>query len=107
MEKDGNIVSNVAYPSHIFDGVVERISSRSANGTPQITTHGYGTNTGFTFFFNRKMETASVVVSGSFIDKENNNIGVGTFNVIDFTLIIYTTLIETPQTLSGNQQFPQ
>jgi len=107
VDKNGNIVTNIAYESHIFDGVVDRIKSRNSNGTPQITTHGFGTNTGFVFWMNRKNETKSIVVPGSFIDNANNNIGKFAFNTIDHFLLAYTTFVEAGQYLSGTQQLPQ
>lgn len=107
---DGSIIRNVGYPSHIFDGVVDRIPVR-VNGDPYVISHGYGTNTGFHLgSIHIKNDNLNIDVQvdvgipGSRIDEENQRIGPPAFNIMDKGLLLYTTIIETWQSFTGSQQ---
>jgi len=104
VEYSDRTISNIGYPSHIFDGRVDRIPSRNANGVPQVTTHGYGTNTGFNLI---ETPIFSIGLSGPFIDDVNQRIAPYAFDAQDFGLIVYTTVVEGWQFASGSQQFPK
>ena len=100
-------ISNVANPNHIFyEGRVDR-TPIIINGTPYVITHGTGTNDGFQLgSFEVGNWTVDVGVPGSWIDAANNQVGPVTFNLQDAGLLIYTTVVETWQFITGSQQSP-
>jgi hypothetical protein len=95
--KNGNTVTNVAFPEHIFDGVVDRTKSHDKNGVPMVTTVGRGVNTGFDVY-------NGYTIPGPVIDIANHYIGPFTFTQIDKGLLLYTTWVETVQYFSDAQQ---
>jgi len=107
VEFDGYTISNVADPSHVFyDGRVDRTPIR-IDGNPYVVTHGTGTNDGFYLGnFDVGNWTVDVGVPGSWIDAANNTVGTTAFNIQDFGLLVYTTVVETRQFFLGSQQFP-
>ncbi|MCI0610226.1 MAG: hypothetical protein L0Z71_14345, partial [Anaerolineae bacterium] len=93
-------MTNVALTSHVFyEGYVERTWARDANGIPQVTTRGVGTNDGFAVVTIpiKNVETDVIVVPGGVIDAANQHVGPLAFNIMDAGLLIYTTVVETGQ----------
>jgi hypothetical protein len=95
--ENGNTVTNVAYESHVFDGVVNRTKTLNANGVPQVMTVGSGVNTGFDL-------GGGYTFPGPLIDIANHYIGPFAFNQIDRGLLMYTTGVETWQYITHTQQ---
>ena len=80
-------ISNRTQSTHIFhDGYVERKGFRDADGNYFVTTRGIGTN-----------DTPYI---GPLIDKSNDLVGPLIFELMDFEMLIYTTVVETGQYIS-------
>jgi len=94
---EGNTITNVARPTHIFyKGYVGRKSYVGPLGMTYVETYGEGYNDGF--------EVGNHTVPGWAIDQANNVVGPIAFKALNLQLVLYTTWVETGQALTGTQQ---
>jgi len=83
-------ITNYTQDSHIFNvGDVERTIHQDSDGNWYVTTYGAGINDGYG------------IIPGPWIDSANQTVGPYAFELVDFQMLIYTTVAETIDYVSG------